>query len=132
MRFIGIDPGANFTGVAVLESNGTFSVHCELAMPLDVWHLIETETTKEHDPDDGVSIVLEDFLGGGSLNRYKLTTIKIVGYIYWRCLEAGIAVLLVPNQARLSNVSNVPEEITGKDEISAAAHALTAQERWAA
>lgn len=130
MRCIGVDPGAKFTGVAILESDGAFSDHREFALPLDAWHFIEVEAVKEHDPDDGVVVALEDFLGGGVLNRWKLTTIKIVGYIYWRCLEAGVSVLLVPNQVRLANVANVPNTITGKDEIAAAAHALTARERW--
>jgi hypothetical protein len=130
MRFIGVDPGARFTGVAVLESDGTFSQHGEYASALDVWRVIEREAKLPHDPDDSLAIILEDLLGSGERNRFITTTIKIVGYIYWRCIEATLSVFLVPNQARLANIGNVPAEITGKDERSAAAHALTARERW--
>lgn len=130
MRFIGVDPGAINTGVAVLEGDGTFSVHGEYANPLDVWATIRNECARIHDPDNSAIVILENFLGSGRLNNYKYVTIRIVGYLYWRCLEAAIPVRLIPNQARLANVGNVPEQITGKDEIAAAAHALTARERW--
>ena len=130
MRFIGVDPGANYTGVAVLESDGHFSVHAEFGCPTDVWELICRECVKSHDPDDGTTVILEDFLGAGRRDNYVTTTIKIVGYIYWSCIGSAFSVQLVPNQARLPNVRNVPIEITGKDEIAAAAHALSARERW--
>lgn len=126
MRFVAIDPGANFTGVAVLENDGTFSFHGEFADPVLVAERMLREAYK--DPDDTLTIV-EDFLGGGGRDKYVTSTIKVVGYLYLRCREARIRVILVANQQRLANVDNVPAEITGKDERAAAAHALTQREK---
>lgn len=127
VRFIAVDPGANYTGVAVLEEDGTFSEHGEYSSPLDVWQVVRD--ANEKDPRNTI-VIIEDFLGGGSRDKFVTTTLKTLGYIYWRCLECVISAILVPNQARLANVRNVPKEITGKDEIAAAAHALSARERW--
>jgi hypothetical protein len=124
MRYIGVDPGANFTGVAVLEADGSFSLHQELTDPVSVWLVIEDETI------EGVTqVILEDFIGGGQRDAYVTKTIKTVGYLENRCREAGVSIKLVNPQARLANVENVPKEITGKDEIAAAAHALSERER---
>lgn len=126
MRFIGVDPGANYTGVAVLEDDGTFSAHREFGSPLDAWRMIYAETRK----DPNTTIILEDLLGSGRRDSFITKTLKVVGYLYWRCIESVLSVILVPNQRRIANVQNVPDDITGKDERAAAAHALTARERW--
>ncbi len=125
MRFIGVDPGSKYTGIAVLDEDGTFLSHGELSDPIDVWREIY-----HWSPGSGVRIILEDLLGSGRRDAHIARTLKIVGYLENRCREANLTLHLVPNQARLPNVANVPPEITGKDEIAAAAHALSARERW--
>lgn len=128
MRFIGVDPGANFTGVAVLHSeSGNFVYHGEFADPVEAWYRINWNYDMIIGDD---VVVLEDFVGGGGRDECVTKTIKTVGYIENRCREERYRVLLVNPQARLANVSRVPAEITGKDEIAAAAHALSAKERW--
>lgn len=123
MRYIGVDPGANFTGVAVLEVPDTFLFHAEFSDPTEVMIAIQRFA------GPGDRVIVEAMLGGGNRDAHIVKTIEVVGYVYYSCKEIGIEVEKVPNQARLANVKNVPSEITGKDEISAAAHALTAQER---
>lgn len=124
MRFIGVDPGSIYTGVAVLSFAGRFLFHGEFAYPVDAWYEIWSWSNKD------CRITLEDMLGSGRRDAHISRTLKVVGYIQFRCQEESLTVELVPNQARLANVSNVPPEITGKDEISAAAHALSARERY--
>lgn len=128
MRFIGVDPGANFTGIAILHAeSGNFIYHAEFADPLDVWNRIDWH----YDTIIGDDVIcLENFIGGGGRDEYVTKTIKTVGYLEHRCREAGYHLILVNPQARLANVANVPPEIHGKDEIAAAAHALSAKERW--
>lgn len=126
MNFFGVDPGANFTGLAVLNDNGEFVFHSEYADPIGVWNRIDWMYDRSCDD----VIVLENFVGGGGRDEFVTRTIKVVGYIENRCREAGYHLVLVNPQARLANVANVPAEITGKDEIAAAAHALSARERW--
>jgi len=125
-RYIGVDPGSKFTGIAILEEDGTFSFHGEYDNPVAAWEVIARETDG-HQWD--YVVILEDMLGSGQRDAHIIRTIKLVGYIYYHCIEAGITVELVPNQARLANIGNVPFDITGKDEIAAAAHALSAKER---
>jgi hypothetical protein len=127
MRYIGVDPGAKFTGLAVLGHDRNFSRHVEIPYERtqDVWRIIAFEVMY----DRNTVVILEDLIGSGQRDVHIIRTIKVVGYIYWSCIEEDITVDLVPNQARLANVRNVPSEITGKDEIAAAAHALTALER---
>lgn len=127
MRFIAIDPGSNLTGVAILSESGVFVFHSEYDDPIKVWHVIDWNY--DHALRDDV-IVIENFIGGGSRDEHVTRTIKIVGYLENRCREEGYRVYLVNPQARLANVANVPREIIGKDEIAAAAHALSARERW--
>lgn len=124
MRFIGVDPGSNYTGVAVLEEDGTFSFYHEYNDPIEVVRAI----FRLSDPID--IIVIEDFIGGGQRNTYSSRTLRIVGYLFFRLVEAHRKVKLVVNQRRLANVKNVPPEITGKDEKAAAAHALSEREEW--
>ena len=124
MRFIGVDPGSNFTGVAVLTEDGTFLYHGEYADPVQAWYYIHHWAM-----GSDAYVVIEDYVGGGYRDTHTTTTIKCVGYLYHRCREAGLEVELVNPQARLSNVANVPAEIAGKDERSAAAHALAYRER---
>lgn len=128
MRFIAVDPGANFTGIAVLENKtGKFLFHGEYDDPVDAWLRISWNYDSVLNDD---LVVLENFIGGGQRDEYVTKTIKTVGYIEHHCRESGYHVVLVNPQVRLSNVKNVPDEITGKDEIAAAAHALSARERW--
>lgn len=126
MRIVGVDPGSIYTGIAVLDPDGDFSFHDEFESPLPVWSTINRQL--EYSPLELV-VVLEDFVGSGRHDAHMLRTIKIVGYIQWRCHEGQVPVELVKNQERLANVQNVPSFITGKDEIAAAAHALSYRER---
>lgn len=126
MRYIGVDPGSKFTGLAILEEDGTFSLHGEYENPIEVWLIIEAEGETDW---ENVTIILEDLIGGGQRDEHITRTIKIVGYLQFHCEESGYRYILVPNQARLANVMNVPFSIPGKDEIAAAAHALSAKER---
>jgi hypothetical protein len=123
MRYIGVDPGAKFTGVAVLEVPSTFLYHAEFDDPTEVMLAIQRYA------QPGDKVIVEAMLGGGGRDTYIVSTIEVVGYVYYSCIEIGIEVEKVPNQARLANVANVPKTITGKDEVSAAAHALSAEER---
>ena len=126
MRYFAVDPGANFTGIAILSESGEFEFHGEYADPVDAWKRIDWNY--DHALRNDV-IILEDFVGGGSRDVNVTRTIKILGYLENRCREEGYRVELVNPQARLANVRNVPAWITGKDEIAAAAHALSARER---
>jgi hypothetical protein len=125
MRIIGVDPGANFTGIAVLDdTTGEFEFWGESDDPVVIWEFIALYAR------DGVAIViLEDMLGSGRRDEYIQRTIEVLGYLDNRCREAGVEVQRVPQQARLANVRNVPPEIRRKDERSAAAHALSYRER---
>jgi len=131
LRYIGIDPGAKFTGIAVYDTSvEQFIYHAEMANPVAVVQAIQEYVENDaSEPEDESVVVLEDFLGSSPRDENVVATIKIVGYVYWTCKELGIIVVLVPNQARLANVANVPCDITGKDELAAAAHALSAKER---
>lgn len=125
MRIIGIDPGANFTGIAVLDADtGEFEFWAEADDPIVIWEFIATFCHSEE-----CEIVLEDMLGGGRRDEYIQRTTEVLGYLDNRCREAGLHVERVPQQARLANVKNVPKEIRRKDERSAAAHALSHRER---
>jgi hypothetical protein len=124
MRVIGVDPGAVYTGVAILDSDGKFIYWNESDDPVVIWVAIEEACRY----GEGV-VVVEDFLGSGRRNEYTQRTTEALGYIYHRCREEGITVERVPQQARLANVMNVPKEISRKDEKAAAAHALSYRER---
>lgn len=125
MRICGVDPGAIFTGLAIWSTQiNCFTVHCESEDPVVIWSLIQDETEY-----DTAVIVVEDYLGTGRRSSYSQRTTEVLGYIYNRAREEGIPVERPGSQARLANVANVPRDITGKDEISAAAHALSYRER---
>lgn len=123
MRIIGIDPGAIYTGIAVLE-NDEFTYWNESDDPVVIWVAIEEACRY----GEG-TVVVEDYLGTGRRSSYSQRTTEVLGYIYHRCREEGIPVERVPQQARLANVANVPKAISRKDEKSAAAHALSYRER---
>lgn len=124
MRIIGIDPGANYTGIAVLDARtGEFEFWAESDHPIVIWEFIALYGRTRS------VIVIEDMLGSGRRDTFIQRTIEILGYLYHRCKEAGLMVERVPQQARLANVKNVPDTIKRKDERSAAAHALSYRER---
>lgn len=136
MYYIGIDPGAKFTGIAIIDSSknekNEFVFHREYDDPVHLFCDLL---------DFGVLVIsrcriaIEDMLGSGRRDDNIVRTIKVLGYLENRLREYGIiytcdlVVELVPQQARLAYVSLVPKNITGKDEISAAAHALALRER---
>lgn len=119
---IGVDPGANYTGVVIWDNDHGFTFHREYREPERAWDII----VKHHAiHGDRLEVIVEDFLGGGHLNNDKRRTIEVLGLVYWGCKHAGIRVHRPPQQRRLCNVDNVPDYITGKDEIAAAAHVLS-------
>jgi hypothetical protein len=115
VTYIGIDPGAVYTGIAVYE-NGTWLEWHEYTDPVDVWQVIRKFPY--------ATVILENFIGSGRLNNYRKKTIMVLGYVYYRCREYGVMTALVTPQKRKAYVSEVPAEIIGKDEIAAAAHVL--------
>lgn len=124
MYYIGIDPGSNYTGLAIL-SGDVFVYHREYIDPVLLWTemeaLIDTQTCLA---------AIEDMLGTGRRDKHIVRTIKVLGYLEYRFREQGrIKPEIVPQQVRLAYVSLVPKNITGKDEKSAAAHALALRER---
>lgn len=124
LRIIAIDPGANFTGIAVLDdATGDFDFWAESDDPVVIWEFIELY---HHQGD---VVLLEALLGSGRRDEFIVRTIEVIGYLDNRCREAGITVERVPQQARLANVRNVPRKIKRKDERAAAAHALSHRER---
>lgn len=123
MIYIGVDPGGVKTGVAVYE-NGAFVLWLETDDPVAVVDVIFAYKRKGR-----ITVILEDFLGSGRLNRYRKRTIAVLGYVQFTCRGAQIPCELVPQQKRLSNVANVPPPIRGKDEVAAAAHVLSYLER---
>ena len=128
MRIIGIDPGAKFTGIAVLNATtGEFEFWAESDDPVAIWEMVVGQLMHGYDGEE-VHIVIEDILGGGRRDEYVQRTIEVLGYLYNRCREIKLRVTRVAPQARLANVSRVPKKIRGKDEKAAAAHALSYKE----
>jgi hypothetical protein len=126
MLVVGVDPGANFTGIAIYDTEkNRFTEWNESEDPVVIGATIVNAIRPY---TDGV-VVVEDYLGAGRRSTYSQRTTEVLGYIYHRCREEGITVERVPQQARLANVANVPKEISRKDEVSAAAHALSYRER---
>lgn len=124
MRIIGVDPGANFTGIAVLDAaSGEFEFWAESDEPVAIWEFIHLYAGPH------TIVVIEDMLGSGRRDTFIQRTIEVLGYLVYRCKEAGLTVVRVAQQARLANVKNVPKQIRRKDERSAAAHALSYRER---
>lgn len=124
MYYIGIDPGANYSGIAILNDE-TFVESGEFANPCELWELAEEYI--EYNPTTWT--VIEDFLGSGASNTYRKKTVMALGYFQYRCAEIDANYEVVPQQTRLAYVKLVPYEISGKDEKSAAAHALALRER---
>ena len=125
MQIIGLDPGAKFTGMAILDCDTSeFALWLESDDPTVIWHVLAEYYRK------GDHIVLEAMLGGGRRDEWIQRTIEVLGYLKYRAKEAGYSVEEAPNQMRLANVSKVPKFIRGKDAVSAAAHALSHKERY--
>jgi hypothetical protein len=124
MLYIGVDPGYNYSGLAILSGNGQPMHHAEYANPVELWRTLSTFAAfDEH------WIAIEDFIGSGTLNKERKQTIEVLGYVRYRCAEFRYQFEIVVNQVRLAYVSLVPRVVTGKDEISAYAHALALKER---
>lgn len=126
MYYFGIDPGANYSGLAILD-NDIFVLNGEYSEPVSLWFALEPWVS--HFPPDEICGVIEDFLGSGASNIYRKKTVMALGYFQYRMSEFNVDLEIVPQQARLAYVSLVPKKINGKDEISAAAHALALRER---
>jgi hypothetical protein len=124
LRYAGIDPGANFTGVAI-HNGDRFIAHGEFDDPVDAMWFIDRNCPNSRD----LVTIVEAFTGTGRLNKRRIRTIEIVGYCYNRCRERGITVVRQRSDVRLPCVSLVPPEISGKDEKAAAAHVLAHLER---
>lgn len=127
MYYVGVDPGANFSGLAVLDGQtNSFTEYGAFERPTELWHVLREWISLG---TDCVTVAIEDFLGSGASNTYRKKTVMALGYIQYRCEESGADIEVVPQQVRLAYVGLVPSEITQKDEIAAAAHALALQER---
>lgn len=113
--YIGIDPGAIYTGV-VMHDGEKFVRHFETESPLEVWNAISIANP--------TAVIAEDFTGSGRLNKYRKRTIMVLGYIQFRCEEAGIYIVVQKNDVRLPYVRYVPSDIKGKDEVAGAAHVV--------
>lgn len=137
MYYIGIDPGAIYTGLAMLTAvpdpgdTYTFDFHKEYSDPVELWIDLLDFNVLNHP----CRIAIENMLGSGRRDNNITQTIKVLGYLEYRLQEYGrlfgsdLVVEIVPQQVRLAYVSLVPKTITGKDEISAAAHAIAIRER---
>ena len=123
-RLIGVDPGYNMTGIAVMM-RGEFVFWAESNDPCAIWEIIFQNAA---DSRQRVKVILEDFLGSGPRNKWNQRTIEILGYIYFSCVGANIPCERVPQWKRKASVCKVPEYIRGKDEIAAAAHVLAYRE----
>ena len=123
MYFIGIDPGANFNGLAILNDD-VFVFHDEYSDPVKLWQKIEPLAANR----DEAHFVVEDFIGGGRRDSFVKRTIEALGYFRHRLLEAHAYAEVVVPDARKPYVSLVPIAWR-KDERSAGAHALALRER---
>lgn len=123
MLYIGVDPGAIYSGIAVYATSKNrkpwFSFWSEHGDPVVIARWIRHQSNSQKS-----IVVLENMIGGGFRDSNIVKTIKIVGFIQYYCSDQGIKCELVNPQARLAFVSLVPPEIHGKDEKSAAAHAM--------
>lgn len=124
IRYIGIDPGYNMSGLAVMRAE-RFVFWLETHDPCVLLDVIRQNARMP----GSMLVLLEDYLGEGPRNRYNKRTIEVIGYVKFNCYDAGIPVELVPQQQRLANVALVPEYIHGKDERAAAAHVLSYREK---
>lgn len=130
MYYIGIDPGSKLSGLAILDEM-IFVHHKEYEDPVNLWLDIVDGNFLSHP----CRIALEDMVGSGRRDENINRTMKVLGYLQFRIAEYGIlnsidlVLELVVQQFRLAYVSLVPKYITGKDEKSAAAHALALRER---
>jgi hypothetical protein len=99
---IGIDPG---------ETTGLASVQYSPGVVLDKFHVLDTQVTtplevwqfiQMHQGCDRV--VLEAYNTSGRLGKEASLTLKIEGYVHFRCEEAGIPVHLVEASRRKSSL----------------------------
>lgn len=124
MYFIGIDPGANYNGLAILNDD-VFVFHDEYWSPVKLWGKIEPLVALGKDQ---VHTVVEDMIGGGRRDVFIKKTILALGYFQNRLIEADAYVEVTVPNARKAYVSQVPTSWR-KDERSAGAHALALRER---
>lgn len=124
MYFIGIDPGANYSGLAILNDD-VFVFHDEYHDPVKLWQKIEPLAAMNRDE---AHFVVEDFIGGGRRDVYVKKTILALGYFQHRLIEIGAYVEVIVPDARKAYVSLVPMAWR-KDERAAGAHALALRER---
>ena len=124
MLFAGADPGARNTGVAIMDDK-RFVMWAEFADPIEAMVVIRTHAAM----DPSMVMIVEAFIGSGRLNKRRIRTIEIVGYLFFACEELGLEVVRQVNQVRLPSVRLVPAAIRGKDERAAAAHVLAYRER---
>jgi hypothetical protein len=119
MLYIGIDPGAIMTGIAGYRTDEEltgFEFWSETDYSPAIWDIIEH--------NQPATVIIEDFIGNGTLNNARKRTIEVLGFVYYVCLARNIKVYRNPPNARLAYIVNVPMTIRGKDERSAAAHCL--------
>ena len=133
MRIFSFDPGSVASGVAWLDTDGTWDAK-QFADPVEAWHVIEEEGGQE---DIGL---VEMYRSGSHLTKDALATIEIVGYFKY---AARYGWGWGPNQAimrveqhRLSGQREAAELMGGtidelvidkkrKDAFSALAHCIT-------
>ena len=119
---VGIDPGGTI-GYAVVDPSGSIHAYhtSEITKVGDtIWHL---QTYSE-----GVSVVIEDFLGSGPRSAAGHLTSQQIGYIYFTCVRKGIPVKKVPSQRRKSKLAEAATYTQHVHEKDAVAHALVQRE----
>jgi hypothetical protein len=141
VRVFGIDPGHNFSGVAVVHfyvregQPVVASVDgAQFAHPIQVRDWIRDR--KSWTDDSGDMVVVEDYIGAGHLTKEAKSTLQVLGYFRYSLADSmKIQVHVRKPQQRLSRVREATalmEELDGtlpfrhvKDTIAALAHALS-------
>ena len=124
---IGIDPGFT-TGMSLLNADGTLQAVREIKDdPLEIAkRLLEIKASRE----DGIRVVIEDFIGSGRRSRGAIYTLKLIGWLTHFCNWQGIHGALHPPQRRKSSLKKARQMSMQKSLLStphtrdATAHAI--------
>lgn len=119
MDIVGVDPGRT-TGVAFLYDDGTV-ICTDYRDPLKIAErllLCRPDTT---------TFVIERYYGGGLQSTDGEFTLRLVGYLEFRLLEAGRIVVMQSPQARRSQLAQAKQRLPldkDRHKADALAHAL--------
>ena len=131
MYVAGIDPGQTI-GVALIQGATphrakvleSFEIsHEEIDIYRLFWRWYREMT--ELDPAETLNCVVEDFVGAGPRSKPSNDTLKVIGGVIFTCRALKIPCTAVQPQVRLSYVAQVSTMTTGRDAISALAHAYS-------